>query len=605
MKARLIFVAKYAFFWFVFFVISRGLFLVYNYSFTKELTLSDIFAVFYHGSVLDVSAVGYVCLLPLLFLSIFIFFENNVLKKILAFYTYILLVFFSLLVVADLVLYKHWAFRMDLTPLMYLSNIITVTASVTFGQMAFWTVLLLFLVFIFSFFYKKTVQTSIIKFQKIKKINAIVFIVLLILSIIPIRGGLGTIPLKLSSVYFHKNVFANHAAMNEIWNFVKSYTMRESLNSKIEFMSNAKAQKLFENLMLDSVSFPKILKTQQPNIILITLEGLSCKIINHPTATPFLKQLRHESMYFSNFYASGDRTDRALVALLSGYPAFPERNIINFPKKTESLPFLSRKLKEKGYLNCFFYGGTLDFANFRGFLTNGAFDKWVSIEDFDKKDQNSKWGAHDHVVFNRMLLDLNKLKQPFFAYMLTSSSHEPFEVPMKTVINGEHQDSLFLNAANYADKSLENFIRKASKTDWWKNTLVIIVADHGTIIPFNTPNHAWEKFKIPMFWLGEVLLFNDSVVSKTASQTDLAKTLLMQLNINAKEFIYSNNIFSQKKNGFAFYAYNNGLGFITDSTQLMFDINAGKYIENKGSDTIELNYSKAFLQMLSNDFQQR
>ena len=35
--------------------------------------------------------------------------------------------------------------------------------------------------------------------------------------------------------------------------------------------------------------------------------------------------------------------------------------------------------------------------------------------------------------------------------------------------------------------------------------MVILVADHGTIIPFNTPNHAAEKFQIPMIWLGGAL----------------------------------------------------------------------------------------------------
>lgn len=421
------------------------------------------------------------------------------------------------------------------------------------------------------------------------------------------RGGIGTIPIKTSSVYFHKVPFANHAAINPIWNFIYSILKSDVASIKISFMETEEAEKIVENLTTNNEKAYKILNTQRPNILLIALESLSSKIIEHPNATPFLKKLTQEAVYFSNFYASGDRTDRAMVALLSGYPSFPNRNIISFPKKTESLPFLSKELKKLGYYNRFYYGGSLSFANYQGFLTNGQFEQLVSIEDFESKDLNSKWGAHDHVVFDRMLRDLNnKPHEPFFTFMFTTSSHEPFDVPMKTVIEGNSEDSLFFNAAHYADKSLQQFIEKAKKSTWWKNTLVILVADHGTIIPFNTPNHAAEKFQIPMIWLGGALSVKDTTIAKYASQTDIAKTLLTQLNAPCEDFIFSNNLFSQDFEGYAFYAFNNGFGFMEKELKLIFDNNTGKYIYTQAvTDSLQLNYGKAFLQVLSDDFQKR
>jgi len=260
-----------------------------------------------------------------------------------------------------------------------------------------------------------------------------------------------------------------------------------------------------------------------------------------------------------------------------------------------------------GYYNRFYYGGSLSFANYQGFLTNGNFDQLVGIDDFESKDLNSKWGAHDHVVFERLLKDLNnKPHEPFFTFLFTLSSHEPFDVPMKRVIEGNSEDSLFLNAAHYADQSLKNFIEKAKKTTWWENTLVILVADHGTIIPFNTPNHALEKFQIPMIWLGGALSVKDTVLTKYASQTDIAKTLLVQMNVSARNFEYSNNIFAQDFEGYAFYAFNNGFGFVEKNTKLIFDNNNGKYILSESvSDSLQLDYGKALLQVLSDDFQRR
>jgi hypothetical protein len=41
--------------------------------------------------------------------------------------------------------------------------------------------------------------------------------------IIPIRGGLQLAPINQSAVYFSNKLFANHAAINPLWNFADSW----------------------------------------------------------------------------------------------------------------------------------------------------------------------------------------------------------------------------------------------------------------------------------------------------------------------------------------------------------------------------------------------
>ena len=81
--------------------------------------------------------------------------------------------------------------------------------------------------------------------------------------------------------------------------------------------------------------------------------------------TPNLNKLCNEGILFDNFYASGDRTDKGIVSVLSGYPAQPQSSIIKFPSKTQHLPYLTRYLNDLGYHTSFVYGGDIDFSEFQ------------------------------------------------------------------------------------------------------------------------------------------------------------------------------------------------------------------------------------------------
>ena len=77
---------------------------------------------------------------------------------------------------------------------------------------------------------------------------------------------------------------------------------------------------------------------------------------------------------------------------------------------------------------------------------------------------------------------MKTVKEPFFNVVLTLSSHEPFDVPMDPVFSGNDNMTKYKNSVYYADKALGSFLDWAKGTDWWKNTLVIMVADHGARI---------------------------------------------------------------------------------------------------------------------------
>ena len=91
------------------------------------------------------------------------------------------------------------------------------------------------------------------------------------------------------------------------------------------------------------------------------------------------------------------------------------------------------------------------------------------------------------------------------------------------------------------------------------------------------------------------------------SQTDIAATLLTQLNIPAKEFMWSKNLLNPYTKPFAFFSWDNGMGFIDTKQCVTFD-NVGKQILYNSNDADKtqtektLDQAKAYLQTVYHQF---
>jgi len=348
------------------------------------------------------------------------------------------------------------------------------------------------------------------------------------------------------------------------------------------------------------------LNTERPNIILIITESLTAKALEatggRADIMPQLNQLVKEGIVFTDLYAASDRTDRGLAAVLAGYPSLPGTSPLKYQKLTGKLAFVPKKLNEAGYKSEFYYGGTLDFANYRSFLVQASFDKMISDADFTDAELESKWGAYDHVVFDRFLDETPDSDDNFFKTILTLTSHEPFETPVAPVFSGNDDETKFMNSLHYTDGAIGNFIKEAKTRKWWKNTLVIIIADHGSRMPGNSDLFDKARFHIPMIWLGGALTTKDTIIENLASQTDLAATLFAQLDINAEEFIFSKNIISTDYVAYSFYTFNNGFGFQKPGKLLLYNTITNTYSgSDQSPDSTDARQGKAYLQYLYQD----
>ena len=558
----------YFLYWILFFIAAKIAFLLYHPDLTKTLTGSEILKVFLYGLRMDASFTAYICIFPFLLFLIKSVAVNFHVKKIIRVYTYVLVVIISFLIIADLELYNAWGFRMDATPLQYFKTPKEMAGTVSTAPVLLLAVIFIFIAGIFIFIYKKYFDFFAGYFNKrVTILNVFLSVFLLAFLFVPIRGGIQKIPMNVSDAYFSDKIFADHAAINLPWNIMFSILNRHNPQNPFEYFPPKKSKELVDSLYATGPKkIPSILSVDKPNIIIIILESFTAKWLGClggvPNVTPNLDSIAAHGLLFTNIYAAGDRSEKGQVAVLSGYPNQALTSIIKTPTKTRKLPSINQSLETIGYRSSYTYGGELEFANIKSYLINIKMDQLTDKYSFPVSERTTSWGVHDQYVFDRFYKDIQTKKQPFFATLFTLSSHEPYDVPMKTKFRGNDRASLFKNSVYYTDSVVGSFIRQFQQLPLWKNTLVVFVADHGHPLPGNDPNDRPSKFHIPLIFTGGALALKGKI-NTIGSQTDIATTLLDQLHLPVEKYKWGKDLLDTSARSFAFYSFNNGFGFVT------------------------------------------
>jgi phosphoglycerol transferase MdoB-like AlkP superfamily enzyme len=594
-------------FWLAFMVIARAWFLAYNHDLSAALSWNEILLSMLHGLRMDGSMSGYFLAASGLLLTFSVLFRGRWIFYTLTTLTLVLLFLSCVIVMVDFELYRHWGFRMNTTPLFYMGSEAMGSIEVSVVIKLILALVILFSAFAIAYF--RWIAPRVRNFPAAKPQSALPLLLASALMFLPIRGSFSVAPMNTGFVYFHPSkAYANHAAINVVWNFLYSIRKSANLEYSENFFDKAKTEKYFASLYPQSSSTTSLLKTKRPNIIFIILESFTADVIEPlggiKDIAPNLNKLCHEGILFDHFYSSGDRTDKGLISILSGYPAQPATSIIKSPAKTQRLPYLSQFMKELGYRTSFVYGGDIDFANFRSYLTTGGFDNITTMDDFPDELNESKWGVHDHFMLDQAMSELDTTTGTFFKVILTLSSHEPFDVPMEPYIKGNDPEALFLNSCYYTDKSIGDFITRCKQKPWWDNTLVIFTADHGHRHPGNKELKDKERFKVPLLMIGGAIS-KDTVIHTLGGQTDIANTLLAQLDRPHPEFTFSKDLLGNKVVPFAAYFFNDGYGFLMPDKYIIYDNTGRQFLRRDNATEEDLEISKAYQQTLYSDYNRR
>ena len=586
-----------------YFLVQKPVFMACNAS--KDYSIGDYLSVMWHGAGLDATTTGYLTILPFVLTVASVWFRHMPFRKIMTPYYIVVMLLISVIFVSDLSLFAFWESKLDASVFIYIDSPKNAMASVSGAYIAARVALMLGLTALMSGL------LWLVTPRNLTKINMIGQQLLTTLCALPggallflvIRGGIRVSTANVGDAYFSTDQYLNLSAINPAFNLFASTERQARYEDEFNFYDEERRATLMKGLYPKSDEGTEyVLNTSRPNILVIFMESFGATMIERlggeKGVAPNLERLADEGVFFSRIFANSFRTDRGTVCTFSGYPGLPTLSLMKVSNLCQSLPNIARTLGDAGYTTDFLYGGDINFTNMQGYLRAGGFHTITSQDDFSMSDRNySKWGVPDGLTFNRlfdMLKEREGAKKPWFTAFLTLSSHEPFEVPCKKF------DDAHYNAFAYTDHCIGEFIKRFKKTPQWKNTLIVLLPDHGTPYPKDGERFSPRYFRIPMIWAGGAVS-RKMTVEKIMNQTDLAATLLAQLGLKHGDFKFSRNVLSESYNSpFAFYSFVNGFCFLDNTGVSVYDNASNKVFFNVApeGDSLRVEKGKAILQTL-------
>lgn len=386
----------------------------------------------------------------------------------------------------------------------------------------------------------------------------VVLIPMLLLGFVAARGGIGTTPLQASSCLYSSDALNNAAAANSSWNVFFVLTQQQYKPDLTLWRSEARDHRYYSQESIKKGA--SLSHLNQPHVLLFIMESFSAELsavfsngrglINGTSEMPFLDSLARQSLCFPNTFASGDRTDKGLAAILAGYPGQVWQSLLNEPERFGRYHGLAQSFVDRGYASSFWYGGDGKFSNTTAFAQAMGHQSCWDEARFNSQYSRDKWGVSDQDVLREMekYLDTHS-HAPQFLTWLSLSSHEPYRVAEQDerYQYGWTEMQRYRSAIRYSDQALREFWRRNAQKQWFNESLIIIIADHGRDIETGyTYVGQAEFFHIPWVIAGSALAqeWRKKQMRTIASQTDVGNSIVNGLFRTSPMLPYSRNVFS-------------------------------------------------------------
>jgi phosphoglycerol transferase MdoB-like AlkP superfamily enzyme len=350
------------------------------------------------------------------------------------------------------------------------------------------------------------------------------------------RSTFGHRPANLSTASFSHNHLANELAVSSTYTLLNAIYM--SLHEVGSEMYGSMEWPEIQQRVSRYQEHPKAALpvalgqgipagTRPPNVVIIVMESLGAGFVGSLGGlplTPNLDRLSKQGLSFTQLYATGTRTVRGLEAIVTGFPPTPAQSVLKRPESQRDFFTLAALLRREGYGTDFIYGGVSNFDNMGRFFHQNGFDRVIEQKDYDQHAFQGTWGMSDEdLMIKAHATFLEHGDQPFFALLLTTSNHDPFEFPDGRIALHEQPKATRNNAVKYTDYAIGEFFKLAQTAPYWRNTVFLVVADHDARV-FGADLVPIERFRIPGIIIGPGVPHRKE--TRIVSQIDLAPTLL-------------------------------------------------------------------------------
>ncbi|MCE3202959.1 LTA synthase family protein [Paenibacillus sonchi] len=298
---------------------------------------------------------------------------------------------------------------------------------------------------------------------------------------------------------------------------------------------------------------------QGKNVIVIQMEAFQNfplhQSLDGQELTPVLNSLAGEGFYFPHVYqqiGAGNTSDAEFMSNTSIYPIATLAMSTGFGDRV--LPSLPRLLRDKGYEAYTFHVNKVGFWNRNELYPALGFNGYYEKGDF-KNDHFNAFGASDEQLYITAVEKLAALQSkgtPFYAQLVTASSHHPFKIPdafKRITLPDSLQNTMlgdYLTAINYTDYAIGTLIDGLKQNGLWDNTVLVLYGDHFGLQPKDVPPEQVEealgipydsrisRFNIPLI-MHVPGMAQGKVVKQTGGQLDILPTLANLLGVSLKQ----------------------------------------------------------------------
>lgn len=265
------------------------------------------------------------------------------------------------------------------------------------------------------------------------------------------------------------------------------------------------------------------------NVVVILMESFAGHFVgalgSPLNITPNFDKLAKEGLLFKRFFSNGTHTHQGMFATMACFPNLPGfEYLMRTPEGGHKFSGLPQLLSPRGFDNLYVYNGNFQWDNQSGFFSNQGMTNFIGREDFvNPVFMDPTWGVSDQDMFDRGALELeqNYGSKPFYALLQTLSNHTPYALPTDLPVervSGQGSTDEHLTAMRYSDWALGQFFEKARKAPYFKETLFVIVGDHGFGADEQLTEMDLHRFNVPL------LLIAPGIQEKFGSSSEVVGT---------------------------------------------------------------------------------
>jgi phosphoglycerol transferase MdoB-like AlkP superfamily enzyme len=289
---------------------------------------------------------------------------------------------------------------------------------------------------------------------------------------------------------------------------------------------------------------------KKQNVVVLILESFAKEYtkLGRRSYTPFLDSLMDKSLVCSNAFSNGSKSIEGIPAILSSLPSLMENPFINSLYSLNDQTSLANVLNAEGYQSAFFHGGINGTMNFDAWASLAGYQAYYGKNEYGNDDDfDNFWGIWDEPFLKYSVKKMSEFKQPFHSAVFTLSSHHPYKIPAQYKNKFPKGDLENSESVGYADYALRQFFIAAKKTAWYKNTLFVLTADHGSLSEHPFYSNVVGNQTIPiLFFKPDNSL--SGIHKDVFSQVDILPSVFSLLGYN-KPFFSFGESFSEKKHG--------------------------------------------------------